>query len=123
MSSLKYELNYLKKDEFDFIYSAGLYDYIKTSLLDHAKGTIALTKNLFDLLKPGGTLIVGNFNGNNPRDLRFIMEYVLDWQLIYRSKEDMFDFTRSIPENTIKEMKILDEPSRVQYFLKVIKKA
>jgi extracellular factor (EF) 3-hydroxypalmitic acid methyl ester biosynthesis protein len=123
MSSLKYEMDHLKKDEFDFIYSAGLYDYIKTSLLDHTRGTIALTKNLFDLLKPGGILIVGNFNYNNPRDLRFIMEYVLDWQLIYRNKEDMFDFARSIPENTIKEMEILNEPSGVQHFLKVIKKA
>jgi SAM-dependent methyltransferase len=123
MSSLKYKLNYLKKEEFDFIYSAGLYDYIKTSLLDHSKGTIALTKNLFDLLKPEGILIVGNFNCNNPKDLRFIMEYVLDWQLIYRNKEDMFDFSRSIPENMIKEMKILDEPSGIQHFLKVVKKA
>jgi SAM-dependent methyltransferase len=123
MSSLKYELDYLKKDEFDFIYSAGLYDYIKTSLLDHSRGTIALTKNLFDLLKPGGILIVGNFNHNNPRDLRFIMEYVLDWQLIYRSREDMFDFARSIPEHTIKEMKILDDPSGIHYFLKVVKNA
>ena len=121
ISSLKYELNYLKKDEYDLIYSAGLYDYIKTYLFDHSKGTIALTKNLFDLLKPGGALIVGNFNHNNPRDLRFLMEYVCDWNLIYRSKEDMFDFTRSIPENMIKEMEIKDEFFGINYFLKIVK--
>jgi SAM-dependent methyltransferase len=121
ISSLKYELNYLKKDEYDLIYSAGLYDYIKTYLLDHSKGTIALTKNLFDLLKPGGTLIVANFNHNNPRDLRFLMEYVCDWNLIYRSKEDMFDFARSIPENMIKEMEIKDEFFGINYFLKIVK--
>jgi SAM-dependent methyltransferase len=121
MASFKYELDCLKTDEFDFIYSAGLYDYIRTFLLDHSKGTIALTKNLFNLLKPGGILILGNFNHNNPRDLRFTMEYVLDWQLIYRSREDMFDFARSIPEHTIKEMKILDDPSGIHYFLKVVK--
>jgi SAM-dependent methyltransferase len=121
ISSLKYELNYLKSDEYDFIYSAGLYDYIKTFLLDHSKGTIALTKNLFDLLKPGGTLIVGNFNHHNPRDIRFGMEYIYDWNLIYRSKEEMFDFTRSIPENRIKEMNILDEPLGINYFLRIVK--
>jgi SAM-dependent methyltransferase len=117
----KYELEYLKNDEYDLIYSAGLYDYIKTFLLDDSKGTIALTKNLFDLLKPGGTLIVGNFNHNNPRDLRFVMDYVYDWQLIYRSKEDMFGFARAIPENKIKEMEILEEPLGINYFLKIVK--
>jgi len=121
-SSFKYKIDYLKKDEFDIIYSAGLYDYIKTFLLDHSKGTIALTKNLFDLLKPGGTLIVANFNYNNPRDIRFGMEYICDWNLIYRSREDMLDFARSIPENKIKEMKILEEGLGINYFLKIVKK-
>ena len=73
------------------------------------------------LLQPGGTLIVGNFNKNNPRDLRFIMEYVYDWHLIYRSKEDMFDFARTIPEKNIKEMEILKEALGINYFLKIVK--
>jgi hypothetical protein len=122
MSSFKYELGHLKYEAYDFIYSAGLYDYIKTFLLDDSKGTIALTKNLFDLLTPGGILMVGNFNHNNPRDLRFVMDYVYDWQLIYRSKEDMLDFARTIPPNRIKEMEILEEPLRINYFLKIVKK-
>ena len=121
ISPLKYELNDLRNDEYDLIYSAGLYDYIRTFLFDHTKGTIALTKNLFDLLKPGGTLIVGNFNHNNPRDLRFMMEYVYDWNLIYRSKEDMLDFARSIPRDMVREMKILDESLGINYFLKIVK--
>jgi hypothetical protein len=49
------------------------------------------------------------------------MEYVYDWQLIYRSKEDMFDFARAIPENKIKEMEILEEPLGINYFLKIVK--
>jgi extracellular factor (EF) 3-hydroxypalmitic acid methyl ester biosynthesis protein len=121
ISSFKYELEYLHKGEYDLIYSAGLYDYIKTFLLDDTKGTIALTKNLFELLSPGGTLIVGNFNLNNPRDLRFMMEYVYDWQLIYRGKQEMHDFIRGIPENQIKSVQLVEEPLGINYFLRIEK--
>ncbi len=119
---VKYELGCLVKEDYDLIYSAGLYDYFKTFLLDPTKGTIALTKNLFELLKSGGTLIIGNFSGNNPRDLRFVMEYIYDWNLIYRNKEEMFHFARSIPEDQIEEMDILEEPLGINYFLKIVKK-
>jgi SAM-dependent methyltransferase len=121
ISPIKYELNYLKKEEFDLVYSSGLYDYIMTFPLDDSKGTVALTKNLFNLVKPGGTLIVGNFNHNNPRDLRFIMEYVYDWRLIYRSEKDMLEFARSIPEKQIKNIQVENEPLGINYFLKIEK--
>ena len=121
LSSLKYELIDLQNKRFDMIYSAGLYDYIETFPLDDSKGTVALTKNLFDLLKPGGSLIIGNFNHNNPKDLRFVMEYVYDWRLIYRNKFDMFDFSRSISENDIKNIQIIEEPTGINYFLKIDK--
>jgi len=42
------------------------------------KGTIALTKQLFSMLKPGGALVIGNFSPNNSRALRYPMEYVYD---------------------------------------------
>lgn len=103
------------------IYSAGLYDYIHTFPLDDSKGTVALTKNLFDLLKPGGSLIIGNFNHNNPKDLKFVMEYVYDWQLIYRNKFDMFDFARTINKNEIKDMQITEDPTGINYFIKIDK--
>jgi SAM-dependent methyltransferase len=121
LSSLKYDLIDLNSKRFDMIYSAGLYDYIQTFPLDDSKGTVALTKNLFDLLKPGGSLIIGNFNHNNPKDLRFVMEYVYDWRLIYRNKFDMYDFARSISENEINNMQIVEEPTGINYFLKIDK--
>lgn len=120
-SPLKYELIDLKIQEFDLIYSAGLYDYIKTNTLDDSKGTVALTKNLFNLLKPGGSLIIGNFNHNNPRDLQFVMEFIYDWELIYRNKYDMFDFARTIAEVDIKDIQIIEEPMGINYFLKIDK--
>jgi len=122
MSSLKYELIYLKKDDFDLVYSAGLYDYIRTFALDDSRGTVALTKHLFDLVKPGGALIVGNFSFNNPKDLRFIMEYVYDWRLIYRSRRDVLEFARAIPEQSIEEMQVIPESLGINNFLKIVKK-
>ncbi len=121
LSSIKYELNYLRKEEFDMVYSAGLYDYIMTFPIDDSKGTIALTKNLFSLVKPGGSLIVGNFNHNNPRDLKFVMEYIYDWHLIYRSEQEMLDVARSIPEREIRNIHIDEEPLGINYFLKIEK--
>ena len=119
--SLKYELIDLKKQRFDLVYSSGLYDYIETFQLDDSKGTAALTKNLFDLVKSGGSLIVGNFNHNNPKDLRFVMEYIYDWQLIYRHKYEMLEFARAIDPQEIKSINIFEEPLGINYFLKIEK--
>ncbi len=113
MCFMKYELVFLKKEEFDLVYNAGLFDYIETFPLDDGKGTLALTKNLFELVKPGGSLIIGNFSRNNPRDLRFIMEYVYDWQLIHRNKRDVLEFARAIPEKDIDSMHIVEDPLRI----------
>jgi SAM-dependent methyltransferase len=121
LSLMLYELDHLQKHAFDLVYSAGLYDYIWTDPQHNDKGAVALTKNIFDLVKPGGSLIVGNFGPNNPRDLRFAMEYVYEWFLIYRTKQEMLDFARSIPEQEIRSMEILQEPLRVFYFLKIDK--
>jgi hypothetical protein len=120
---MKYKLDCLRIEDYDLIYTAGLYDYIKTFLINPSRGTIALTRNLFvDLLKPGGTLIVGNFSHHNPRDVRFAMEYIYDWNLIYRTKDEVFDFVRDIPKQQIQDMELLEEPLGINYFLKVIKK-
>ncbi len=123
LAPVKYELDYLKKERFDLVYSSGLYDYIKSFPFDDSKGTVALTKNLFDLVKPGGSLIVGNFSPNNPRDLRFPMDYVYEWHLIYRTKQEMLDFARAIPEAQIDTIDIIEEPLGINYFLKIKKRS
>jgi len=121
ISTIKYDLEPLKGGTFDLVYTAGLYDYIKTYLLDKSKGTIALTRNLFHLVKPGGTLIIGNFSENNPRDLQFVMEYIYDWKLIYRNKHEMLDFARDIPEWAIRNIQVIEEPLGINYFLRIDK--
>ncbi|MEW6673315.1 MAG: hypothetical protein AB1427_16560 [Thermodesulfobacteriota bacterium] len=119
---LKYELIDLQPEDFALVYSAGLFDYIKTYPLDDTKGTAALTRNLFALVKPGGKLIVGNFNYNNPRDLRFVMEYIYDWKLIYREELEMYEFLRAIPESEIQDVHVITEPAGINYFLVIAKR-
>lgn len=70
-----------RREEFDFIYSMGLFDYLTPRVAR------AVLKKLYQLLKPGGELVVGNFHVSNPS--RFYMEYWLDWVLYYRTEEEM----------------------------------
>jgi len=116
LAPLRYQVEDLANQRFDLIYSAGLYDYL------HDKGARRLTKNLFDLLNPGGTLIIGNFSPNNPPDVRFAMEYLYDWMLIYRDESEMYRLADGIPESDIEKMTLLQEPRGINYFLKIVKR-
>jgi extracellular factor (EF) 3-hydroxypalmitic acid methyl ester biosynthesis protein len=95
--------------KFDFIYSMGLFDY----LIPQVAGIIFTT--LYNLLKPGGQLIIGNFHRDCP-DKTFL-EYWCDWVLYYRSKEDMLQLTQS--RNPLMRRVLLD-PTGCQMFLQVI---
>lgn len=63
------------------IYSAGLFDYLRTST---AK---TLIEQCFELLEPGGRLLVGN--AADAPIVRWVPEYALDWKMIYRTADDM----------------------------------
>ncbi|MFN8446164.1 MAG: hypothetical protein U0175_35570 [Caldilineaceae bacterium] len=91
----------LASESYDLVYSMGLYDY----LLHHPghcnKGTIGLTQTLFDLVKPGGTLIIGNYLAPSPINPhtfshRLMMECYSNWQLHYRTYAELFGFTESL---------------------------
>ena len=63
--------------QFDLIYSAGLYDY----LLD--RPAMALTSRLCSMLRPGGRLVIANFVPESGS--RGYAEAFMDWRLIYRT--------------------------------------
>jgi SAM-dependent methyltransferase len=71
----------LPQSSYDVIYSAGLFDYFNDSVARRA------AEQLFASLKTDGVLIIGNFDINNPS--RLLMELALDWNLIYRTKDDL----------------------------------
>ena len=65
----------------DLIYSIGLIDYFNDELV------VKLLNWIYDRLRPGGKVIVGNIH--TPNSWKAIMDYLLDWKLIYRNEEDM----------------------------------
>lgn len=117
----KYSMGMLENNEFDLIYSAGLYDYIKT-FDDPKKGTIALTKQLFDSLKPNGRLLIGNISPKLSIGVKWAMEYLCDWYLIHRTEKEVLDFAQSIPQEEIESIDVISEETGVNWFLDIRKK-
>jgi extracellular factor (EF) 3-hydroxypalmitic acid methyl ester biosynthesis protein len=72
----------------DLIYSAGLYDYLSDLVARR------LTSVLYSRLRPGGRLLVGNLV--EAPDSTWAMEYVVGWNLIYRTDEEMLAFAASL---------------------------
>ena len=68
-------------EQYDMIYSAGLFDYFSDPVAQLA------AQKLYDGLKPKGKLIIGNFDVSNPNSI--IMDSALDWRLLYRSADDL----------------------------------
>ena len=75
---------------FDFVYAAGLYDYLDDRI------AMRLTRKLFGLLKPGGKLLVANFL-TGCMEVPY-MEAFMDWHLLYRSEEQIKAFASEISE-------------------------
>ncbi len=97
----------------DLIYTAGLCDYLSNNAVAR------LVRELYRFLKPGGSLVVGNFGTFNPQ--RFKMEYGSEWFLIYRSEEEIRSFIKGLPEDIVYSVE--KEPEGVNLFLNVTKSA
>jgi len=65
----------------DLAYSIGLIDYFSD------KTVIRLINYIYQILKPGGRLILGNFHSSNPT--KAFMDHILQWNLIHRTEEEM----------------------------------
>ena len=97
--------------EYDLIYCSGLYDYLSDSVCK------ALNSHLFDLLKPGGFLVVGNFATNTPG--QNLMEHLMDWFLIYRNGRQVAALS---PEQAAADDCVVRaEPTGANIFLEVRK--
>ena len=95
--------------KFHFIYSMGLFDYLSTPV---AK---AIFNKLYQLLMPGGELIVGNFHVSNPS--KHFMEYWGDWHLIHRTEQE---FKNLLSESSTVKKNVIFEDSGSQMFLDII---
>ena len=92
--------------KFHFIYSMGLFDYLSTPV---AKAVI---EKLYQLLIPGGEMVIGNFHVLNPS--KYFMEYWGDWYLIHRTEEE---FKGLLKDKNTAEMSLFFEDTRSQMLL------
>jgi extracellular factor (EF) 3-hydroxypalmitic acid methyl ester biosynthesis protein len=74
--------------DLDLVYSAGLYDYLPDPV------ATALTNLLYGRLRAGGQLLVGNLV--ETPDSTWVLDYVLDWRLIYRTEETMLRLAKDL---------------------------
>ncbi len=72
-----------KLGKFDFIYAAGLYDYLSDRV------AIKLTQRCLEMLKPDGLFLFANFSTEVPDD--GYMETMMNWMLLLRSQTDMWN--------------------------------
>jgi len=98
--------------ERDFIYSAGLFDYLND------RSFVALLSVLYEALEPGGLLAVGNVAINNPS--RGFMEFCLEWFLHHRSEKDLVRLAQGLTPEP-RHVDIDSEPSGVNLFLLIRK--
>jgi extracellular factor (EF) 3-hydroxypalmitic acid methyl ester biosynthesis protein len=92
-----------------FIYSTGLFDYLNTPTAQQ------LIATLYDCLTPGGQMLIANAKG--PNHYFFCPEFVLDWSLIYRTREEMEELARVLPSDAAVDIEL--ESGGAYWFLKV----
>lgn len=92
---------------FDVIFCAGLFDYLEMPT------AVSLTRSLYGNLRPKGELFIGNMVPTSPN--RWFMELNLDWNLKYKTHEDLLAMGRSAAPDA--SIVIREEPSGVNPFV------
>ena len=74
--------------KYDLIWSAGLFDYFSDKVFRK------ILVRIKEWIKPGGTIVIGNFNeGYNPS--RDFMELLCDWHLNHRTESQLMELAIS----------------------------
>jgi extracellular factor (EF) 3-hydroxypalmitic acid methyl ester biosynthesis protein len=98
---------------FDFVYATGLFDYLPLAAARR------LTGAMFQMLRPRGQLLVANFLPGI-LDVGY-MESFMDWKLIYRDRGEMIQLADEIPQEQIRDIRIVAEENQNIIFLLVTK--
>lgn len=98
-----------QRGQCDLVYCAGLFDYVSDRVCRR------LTELFYELLAPGGLLLVTNVNDSKP--FRESMDFLLEWHLIYRDHQAM---RQLIPANAVNcPTEVLADPTGVNLFLEI----
>ena len=101
-----------KFGQFEYVYSMGLFDYLTPPV---ARAVLSTT---YEMLAPGGTMVVGNYHVSNPN--QNYMAYWMDWVLYYRTEEEFLGLASGLSGATAS---ILFDDSRCQMFLQIDKQS
>lgn len=94
---------------YDVVYCAGLFDYLSQRVCKR------LVELFCSMVRPGGIVIVTNVAMSNPR--KAWMEYVMEWNLIYRDENDMHDL---VPDGlNLKGTTVKADATGVNLFLEI----
>ena len=96
----------------DMIYSAGLFDYFGD------RTCRVLTRRLYDALRPGGLLLIGNMKAGT--DMVWPLELIADWSLTYRTAESILAWVEGLEGA---EISLRTEATGYDYILSVRKPA
>jgi extracellular factor (EF) 3-hydroxypalmitic acid methyl ester biosynthesis protein len=92
----------------NLVYAAGLYDYLEADLAR------ALTATLFQMLAPGGRLLIANFTPAT-HDAAF-MEAFMDWRLVYRTAPEVLALADEVPHGCVAAIEqFYDDNGHVAY--------
>lgn len=99
--------------DFDFVYAAGLCDYLPDNVAR------ALTSAMFGMLKPGGRCLIANF-APDMLDIGY-MDTFMDWRLIYRTETDVAALTEQLPESAVLSRRVFREPNDCIVFGEIVR--
>jgi len=101
-----------KLGKHDMIYTVGLVDYLS------AHRAKRFMTDLYANLNPGGTVIIGNMR-ESEGSLEWVLDYVTDWKLEYRTEAEMLAMADNIEDAAKKE--VLTDTTGHCYLLVVTK--
>ncbi len=104
----------LNPGQFDFVYAAGLFDYLNRA------AAIGLATRMFEMVRPGGLMLIPNFLVD-VADSGY-MEAFMDWHLIYRDHADMHELAAALPQDALAQCGLFDDAYRAITYLLVSKR-
>ncbi|MEX2580911.1 MAG: response regulator [Verrucomicrobiales bacterium] len=96
---------FVPDSDYDHVYCAGLFDYLSDRLI------VRVIAYLHGILRPGGTLVVSNYTRDNP--IKGYMTIVMDWELIYRTREEFTALVKRAVPGASFEIELDDDGAEV----------
>jgi SAM-dependent methyltransferase len=92
----------------DVVIAAGILDYLKDNVITRFLDMMA------SLLAPGGVLLLTNLNQHNP--WRALMEYVCDWYVLHRTREQFQALCEGPAERRMRTLELTTEATDTNIF-------